>query len=142
MFALFHLLMKVIIYEPMMRTRAAREGQIEGRLGQAKKLADKAQQLKGEYEASIRKLREELHGNLQHAIAQAEGEAARLHAEARDQADKVLQEADRQLEAEKHTLQSQMDDQVAKVANSIAKNVVSQNFSAATQKKILAKIGG
>lgn len=142
LFVVFHFAMKGIIYDRLLETRAAREGKIEGRLQQAKKLAEKAQALKTEYETSIRKIRGDLSVKLQQSIADAEAEAAKQHATARAEADKIIEDSQVKLEAELQQMQAQMDTRVAKLGNSITKQVVEQNFSASAQSKIMAKIGG
>ena len=142
LFVVFHFSMKAIIYDSLLKTRSAREGQVEGRLLQAKILADKAQQLKTEYEASIRRIRGDLHARLQQSIVDAEADAGQQYAAARAEADEILEAAQKSLETEMQQLQSQMDDKVAKLGNSITKQVVELNFSAPVQSKILAKIGG
>jgi F-type H+-transporting ATPase subunit b len=142
LFVVFHFCMKAVIYDSLLKTRSAREGQVEGRLSQAKKLADKAHLLKTEYESSLRRIRGDLHAKLQQSIADAEAEAGQQHAAARAEADKILEAAQASLETEMQQLQSQMDAKVAKLGNSIARQVVEQNFSAPAQSNILAKIGG
>ena len=142
LFVLFHFSMKAIIYEPLMRTRTDREAQIEARLKEALKLADKAKMLKAEYESGMRKTREEFRGTLERSIADAEAEALQRRTLAREQAGNIIDEAQVQLEAEQKALRAQMGQQVDKLARSIATNVVTQNFSVGTQEKLLAKIGG
>ena len=142
LFVAFHYAMRAVLYDKLLEVRSARDGQIDGRLAQAKSSADKAQQLKSEYEASIRKIREELAGKLHASIAEAESAAAAALAVARDEAGKVLDEARGQIEAEEKKMEAEMEQRVDKLARSIARRVVEQNFSSGSQAKILSKIGG
>ena len=142
LFVAFHYGMRAVLYDKLLEVKGVREGQIEGRLAQAKLSADKAQQLKSEYESGMRKLREELHGKLQGSIAEAESGATGLINTARDEANQILDQAREQIEVERKQMEAEMEQRVDKLARSIARRVVEQNFSNAAQAKILAKIGG
>ena len=142
LFVAFHYAMRAVLYDRLLEVRSARDGQIDGRLAQAKMSADKAQQLKSEYETSIRRIREELAGKLHASIAEAEAESASRLAVAREEAGKVLDEARAQIEAEEKKMQGDMEQRVDALARSIARRVVEQNFSSSAQTKMLTKIGG
>lgn len=142
LFVGFHMTMKTLIYDPIMRARNQREGRIEGHLGKAEAAAANAKALKLRYEEEIKAQRVVLAQELKDATEKAEKAAAARMEQAREEAGKLTDESNAKLDEEEKQLKASMDQEANKLAVAVAQQVVRNSLSEDAQGRVLAQLKG
>jgi len=138
----FHMTMKTLIYDTIVRARNEREGRIEGHLAKAEAAAANAKGLKLRYEEEIKAQRVVLAQELKDATEKAEKAAAERMQQARDEAGKLTEEANARLNEEENQLKASMDQEAGKLALAVASQVVRNSLSEDAQGRVLAQLKG
>lgn len=142
LFTVFHFVMRVVIYDPLIATRNERDGRIQGHLVRAEASAAEAQAKKAHYEEQIKAHRQALAQELKDAIEAAEKEANDVLATARDEAGRVTDEANARLNEEEDKLKAGMEDQATSLATAVAQRVIRNSLAESDQSRVLAKLKG
>src|SRR5262245_19885811 len=92
LFALFILVIKPILFDPMLRVFEERERRTEGAKEKARKMDEKAGELRARYEAEVEKVRREATAERDRLRADAARVEAQIMAEARADAARVIED--------------------------------------------------
>jgi len=144
-FVVFFFLVRVafmtVIYPPMKERREKIKAEHDN-IQQAK--AD-AEELKGRYEAHLKKVEAESRERIQQAVAEGQRVAAEIREIARKEAQENLTRAREEIALERDKAQSEIKNQVVDLAMDIARKVVQEELSPARHKKLvdefLAEVG-
>ena len=144
-FVVFFFLVRVafmtVIYPPMKERREKIKAEHD-HIQQAK--AD-AEELKGRYEAHLKKVEAERRERIQQAVAEGQRVAAEIREIARKEAQENLTRAREEIALERDKAQSEIKNQVVDLAMDIARKVVQEELSPARHKKLvdefLAEVG-
>ncbi|HEV8128045.1 MAG TPA: F0F1 ATP synthase subunit B [Candidatus Eisenbacteria bacterium] len=140
-FFLVRLAFMSIIYPPMRERRDQIKAEHD-RIQQAK--AD-AEELKGRYEAHLKKVEAESRERIQQAVAEGQRVAGEIREIARKEAQENLTRAREEIALERDKAQAEIKNQVVDLAMDIARKVVQEELSPARHKKLvdefLAEVG-
>lgn len=140
MFFLFHFTLKAILYGPLQKVRAERDGKMSGRLQEAEAIAAAARKLKTDYDEAIRLAKLEAQGVLAAADQEGKREKDAKVAEAREEARKQIEEAQRAVDAERQAALGQLEADIKELSTSIVDRLVSPALQGAEREKLLTKI--
>lgn len=124
LFAAFFLVLKPLLFEPLLRVFEEREKRTEGAKKEAREMDLKAGDIGARYEAELEKVRRAAgleREKVRQEVARLE---AQIMAEARAETTRILEEGKKKIEAEIATLRSDVDKQIPELAGQIASRVL------------------
>lgn len=124
LFAAFFLVLKPLLFEPLLRVFEEREKRTEGAKKEAREMDLKAGDIGARYEAELEKVRRAAgleREKVRHEVARLE---ARIMAEARAESTRIIDDGKKKIEAEVATLRSDIDKQIPELAAQIATRVL------------------
>lgn len=124
LFAAFFLVLKPLLFEPLLRVFEEREKRTEGAKKEAREMDLKAGDIGARYEAELEKVRRAAgleREKVRQEVARLE---ARIMAEARAESTRIIDDGKKKIEAEVATLRSDIDKQIPELAAQIATRVL------------------
>lgn len=124
LFAAFFLVLKPLLFEPLLRVFEEREKRTDGAKKEAREMDLKAGDIGARYEAELEKVRRAAgleREKVRQEVARLE---AKIMAEARAETTRILDEGKKKIEAEIATLRSDVDQQIPELAGQIASRVL------------------
>jgi F-type H+-transporting ATPase subunit b len=124
LFAAFFLVLKPLLFEPLLRVFEEREKRTDGAKKEAREMDLKAGDIGARYEAELEKVRRAAgleREKVRQEVARLE---AQIMAEARAETTRILDEGKKKIEAEIATLRSDVDQQIPELAGQIASRVL------------------
>jgi len=119
-----YLMLKPLLWEPLLALITAREAGTAGARKQAEELLAEAKRIEGEYEASLRKVRSEGTAERDGFIAAAAAKEADLLATARNEAAQILENRRVSLGKTQDELRTELQKTIPELAASIASRVL------------------
>lgn len=129
LFLLLAVLLKPLLFDPILRVFEERENRTEGARGKARKMQEKAGELLRKYERELERVNvvaAEEREKLRAETAKLEGE---ILAEARATTDKILEEGRKQIESEVGKIRFDLGRQSQTLARDIATRVLGREVS-------------
>jgi F-type H+-transporting ATPase subunit b len=144
-FVVFYFLVRVafmtVIYPPMKERRE----KIQAEHDRIQKDRADAEELKGRYEAHLKKVEAESRERIQQAVAEGQRVATEIREIARKEAQENLTRAREEIALERDKAQAEIKNQVVDLAMEIAQKVVQEEMTPARHKKMvdefLAEVG-
>lgn len=124
LFAAFFLVLKPLLFEPLLRVFEEREKRTEGAKKEAREMDLKAGDIGARYEAELEKVRRAAGLEREKVLQEVARLEAQIMAEARAETTRILEEGKKKIEAEIATLRSDVDKQIPELAGQIASRVL------------------
>ncbi|MBK8253878.1 MAG: ATP synthase F0 subunit B [Polyangiaceae bacterium] len=129
LFTFFVILLKPLLFDPLMKVFEEREKRIDGAKAEAREMDKQAADLLTEYEAEMEKIRREASREREELRAETARVEAQIMAEARAEAAKILEAGKARIDAEVETLRKELDKQTPALAAEIASRVIGREVS-------------
>ena len=128
-FALLILLLKPLLFDPMLRVFALREQRTDGAKAEARKMQERAAEILSSYEAEVAKVRADATAErdvLRQETMQLE---AQILAEGRAAAEAITTEGRERIEREIAGLQSELEERARSVARQVSTQILGRDVS-------------
>ncbi|MFO0588909.1 MAG: H(+)-transporting ATPase [Polyangiaceae bacterium] len=129
LFTFFVVLLKPLLFDPLMKVFEEREKRTEGAKADAREMDKQAADLLTRYEAEIEKIRREAGREREELRAETAKLEAKIMAEARDESAKILEAGKARIAAEMGTLRAELQKQTPALAAEIASKVLGREVS-------------
>jgi F-type H+-transporting ATPase subunit b len=124
LFAILVIILKPLLFEPLMKLFEERERRTEGAKVLARRMDERAGELLRKYETELDAVRRTAAEERDRMRADAQRLEAQILAEARTEAAKIVEEGKRKLEVEKQSLRAELSTRTAEIAREIAARVL------------------
>jgi F-type H+-transporting ATPase subunit b len=128
-FAVFVIIMKPLLFEPLMKLFEERERRTEGAKVLARRMDERAGELLRRYESELDAVRRTAAEERDKIRAEAQRLEAKILAEARAEAAKFIDEGKKKLDVEKKTLRSELAQHAPQIAKDIASRVLGREIA-------------
>jgi F-type H+-transporting ATPase subunit b len=128
-FAIFVIIMKPLLFDPLMKLFEERERRTEGAKVLARRLDERAGELLQRYEAELDAVRRVAAEEREKLRAEGQHLEAKILAEARAEAAKIVEDGKRQLEVEKQQLRKELSTRAGQIARDIASRVLGREVA-------------
>ena len=129
LFTFFVVLLKPLLFDPLMKVFEEREKRTEGAKADAREMDKQAADLLTRYEAEIEKIRREAGREREELRAETAKLEAKIMAEAREESAKILEAGKARIAAEMGTLRAELQKQTPALAAEIASKVLGREVS-------------
>lgn len=129
LFTFFVVLLKPLLFDPLMKVFEEREKRTEGAKADAREMDKQAADLLTRYEAEIEKIRREAGREREELRAETAKLEAKIMAEARAESAKILDAGKAKIAAEMETLRAELAQQTPALAAEIAAKVLGRQVS-------------
>jgi len=129
LFTFFVVLLKPLLFDPLMKVFEEREKRTEGAKAEAREMDKQAADLQTEYEAELEKIRREASREREELRAETAKLEAKIMAEARAESVKILEAGKAKIAAEVEALRKELDKQTPALAAEIASKVLGREVS-------------
>jgi len=127
-FAAFVIVMKPLLFDPLMKLFEERERRTEGAKLLARRMDERAGQLLRRYETELDTVRRSAAEERDKLRAEAQHLEAKILAEARADAAKFIEEGKRKLELEKQAVRAELSTRASDIARDIASRVLGREI--------------
>src|ERR1044071_7404488 len=127
-FAAFVIVMKPLLFDPLMKLFEERERRTEGARLLARRMDERAGELLRRYETELDAVRRSAAEERDKVRAEAQHLEAKILAEARADAAKLIEEGKRKLELEKQAVRAELSSRAADIARDIASRVLGREI--------------
>lgn len=138
-------IVKIFLIKPIHKVLDARQAEIDKQYADAQASQDKADELKGQYEASLAGVAQEKNDILNEARSKASAEYDRIVADAQTEATKVLETANKNAALEEQKRVQQAQEQIANLVVEATARLVASNQNAESDRELynqfIAKTG-
>jgi len=124
LFAFFIVLLKPLLFDPLLKVFEERDRCTEGAKAEAREMDKRAAELHTEYEAELEKIRRAASREREDLRAETARLEAKIMAEARQEAAKILEAGKARIAAEMDELRRELDQQAPALAIEIASKVI------------------
>ena len=129
LFTFFVVLLKPLLFDPLMKVFEEREKRTEGAKAEAREMDKQAADLLTEYEAELDKVRREASRERDELRAETAKLEAKIMAEARAESAKILETGKSKIAAEVEVLRAELDKATPALAAEIASRVLGREVS-------------
>jgi len=129
LFTFFVVLLKPLLFDPLMKVFEEREKRTEGAKADAREMDKQAAELLTQYEAEIEKIRREAGREREELRAETAKLEAKIMAEARAESAKILEAGKAKIAAEMEILRAELARQTPALAAEIASKVLGREVS-------------
>lgn len=133
----FFLILKKILFQPVMGMIEKREQMINGQIRDAEQKSTQAGQLKEKYESELKNANQEAAQIVKTAKERGKEEYQRILKSADADASKIIADANKIIETEKEKAMQGIQNEVAKMAIAAASKVIQENIDQVSNEKIL-----
>ena len=123
-FAILVIILKPLLFEPLMKLFEERERRTEGAKVLARRMDERAGELLRKYETELDAVRRTAAEERDKMRADAQRLEAQILSEARTEAAKIVEDGKRKLEVEKQSLRAELSTRTAEIAREIAARVL------------------
>jgi F-type H+-transporting ATPase subunit b len=128
-FAVFVIIMKPLLFDPLMKLFEERERRTEGARVLARRMDERAGELLRRYESELDQVRRSALEERDKLRAEAQKLEAQILAEARADAAKFLEDGKKKLEIERQTIRVELRSRAAEIARDIASRVLGREIA-------------
>jgi F-type H+-transporting ATPase subunit b len=128
-FAVFVMVMKPLLFDPLMKLFEERERRTEGARVLARRMDERAGELLRRYESELDQVRRAATEERDKIRAEAQKLEAQILAEARADAAKIVDEGKKKLEAERQAIRGELRSRAAEIARDIASRVLGREIA-------------
>lgn len=136
-FLLLLVLLRLVAYKPLMKVIEDRQKFVADNLAQSEQQRAAAEKLKADFEAELRRSREEAQGMIERATKAGEEQAQAILEAAKQEAARVKESALADIQREKEKAVTELRDQVASLAVLVATKVVKQGLDVDAQSALV-----
>jgi F-type H+-transporting ATPase subunit b len=129
LFTFFVILLKPLLFDPLMKVFEEREKRTDGAKAEAREMDKQAADLMTEYEAEMEKIRREASREREELRAETAKLEAQIMAEARAEAAAILDAGKARIDQDVQALRNELDQQIPALAREIASRVLSREVS-------------
>jgi F-type H+-transporting ATPase subunit b len=129
LFTFFVVLLKPLLFDPLMKVFEEREKRIEGAKAEARDMDKQAADLLTQYESELEKIRREASREREELRGETAKLEAKIMAEARAESARILEAGKLKIAAEVDTLRKELDKQTPALAADIASRVLGREVS-------------
>lgn len=133
----FFLILKKILFKPVMGMIEKREQMINGQIQDAEQKNTQAGLLKEKYEGELKNANQEAAQIVKTAKERGKEEYQRILKDANEEASKVIADANKTIEAQKEKAIQGIQNEIAGMAIAVASKVIQENVDQAANEKIL-----
>ena len=127
-FAAFIIIVKPLLFDPLMKLFEERERRTEGARVLARRMDERAGELLRRYEAELDAVRRVAAEERDKLRAEAQRLEARILAEARAEAAKIVEEGKKKLEVERRAIRAELSARAPQIARDIASRVLGREL--------------
>ena len=136
---LLFVLLRIFLFKPLNKIKADRTRTIQDNLDSAEKAKTEAEELRQQYENSIRDAKEEANQILIKAREDAEAERSAIIKKSQDEADKIIADADKTIENERKRVLRQAQSEIADLAIEAASKIIGENVDDEKNRRLVDK---
>lgn len=129
LFAAFLVVMKPMLFDPLLRVFEEREKRTEGAKKEAREMDERAGELLGRYEKELEKVRTEANAEREKLRTETARLEARIMAEAREETAKILEAGEKRVAAEVAVLRKELEASRPELAAAIASRILDREVS-------------
>jgi F-type H+-transporting ATPase subunit b len=136
-FAILLILLRLLLYKPILDMLNTRKAKIQESLEFAEKVTQQAAAQQKDFEKKLEETRREMQAAAATATQAGEKERERIIAEARVQAQREIEKGREQVEYERKQMLAELRDQVVQLSLLAAQKLVSQSFDDKTHRQLI-----
>lgn len=138
-FIILLIFLRLVVYKPLMKLLADRSEHIARNIASAEEARQQAEQIKAEYEAEMRRAREQAQEVIQKAIKAGEDQARQIIENAKNEAVRLKESALLEIEQEKQKAVAELRDQVASLSVLVAAKIIDHRMTDEIQHEMVQK---
>lgn len=138
-FVIFVLIMRAMVWKPMLAHLEARRQRIAGEFADAERRQHEADQLKAKYETEMRTIEATARQRLQEAIAEGQKVAGEIKVQAQKQAQDRLQRAEDEMMREREKAKEVIKEQVIGLSIRTAEKILRTKLDDPAQRKLASE---
>jgi F-type H+-transporting ATPase subunit b len=136
-FTVFFLLLRWLLYRPVLRLLDARRDEVSDNLARAESARQEAEAGRAEYERRLAQAREEAQAMIRRAQATAERAKDDILSQAQRQSDEMLERAQKAISAEKERALAELRREVADLAVLAASKIIERHLDADEHRRLV-----
>ncbi len=137
-FIILLVLLRVLLYKPMLNMLNSRKQKIQESLEYAEQVKRDAANQQKEFERKLEDQRREMQASAQAASQVGEKEREAILAQAREEARKLVEQAKGQIEYERRQMMADLHDEVVRLSLLAAQKVIGQSLDDQTHRKLVS----
>ncbi|MBI4785859.1 MAG: F0F1 ATP synthase subunit B [Chloroflexi bacterium] len=138
-FVILLILLRVLLYKPILNMLAARKQKIQESLEYAESVKKQAAEQQKEFERKLDETRRETQAAAQAAAQVGEKEREAILAQARQDAQKLVEQAKEQIEYERKQMMAELHDEVVRLSLLAAQKVISRSLDDAGHRQLVSE---
>jgi len=131
------LLLKIFLFKPVNKIMEERTKKIQDDLDAAKKAKEDAEELKNEYDSTLRSAKDEAHQIIAKAVDKAEEERKAIVQKAENEAHEVYVNTTKTIEADRKRSMQEAQTQIADLAIAAASKILGENVDDEANRKLV-----
>lgn len=136
-FLLLLVLLRLVAYKPLLKVLEERQKYVANTIAQAENQRAEAEKIKAEYEAEMRRAREQAQAIIERATKAGEEQAQEIIAQAKAEAERVKESALADIQREREKAIAELRDQVASLALLVAGKVIREGLDARAHERLI-----
>lgn len=136
-FLLLLVLLRLVAYKPLLKVLEERQKYVANTIAQAENQRAEAEKIKAEYEAEMRRAREQAQAIIERATKAGEEQAQEIIAQAKAEAERVKESALADIQREREKAIAELRDQVASLALLVAGKVIREGLDAKAHERLI-----
>ncbi|MGQ9498374.1 MAG: F0F1 ATP synthase subunit B [Desulfotomaculales bacterium] len=136
-FLLLLVLLRLVAYKPLLKVLEERQKYVANTIAQAENQRAEAEKIKAEYEAEMRRAREQAQAIIERATKAGEEQALNIIAQAKAEAERLKEGALADIQREREKAIAELRDQVASLAILVAGKVIKEGLDAQAHERLV-----
>jgi len=136
-FLLLLVLLRLVAYKPLLKVLEERQKYVANTIAQAENQRAEAEKIKAEYEAEMRRAREQAQAIIERATKAGEEQALNIIAQAKAEAERLKEGALADIQREREKAIAELRDQVASLAILVAGKVIKEGLDVQAHERLV-----
>lgn len=134
---LLFLLLRIFLFKPINKVMDERNQKIQNDIDAAKKAKEEAEELKKQYNDTLKTAKDKAHGIVSEAVERAEDERKAILQKAEDEAQDIFKKTSKTIEIERKRSVQEAQTQIADLAIAAASKILGENVDDEANRKLV-----